>query len=493
MVLNLCKPHFQTSIQCNKLCADGYDVSNLLSGDPMVRRRGFKLEYFLRPPVHVTLSFHVEMELCRLDVELWPWGMDQGRTSRRIEILASSERDGGSFQLVARSDLQEELQVCFLHPSFKPRDPFGDPPPPPAAGAKAQELWSRGSLCAVARLRISIPYSGAASALGIKSLAVWALPSRRCPASELEKIRDAHLNSLKTNHTTVVPPKPDPVATDIPIPEEFLDPLTQELMVFPMILPSGMIIDNSTLEEYQKREATWGRMPNDPFTGVPFTQSSKPLPNPLLKSRIDRLALQTGCTGVGSRNNLTKPQPSRLASAEVKTVTDSGRNCDHTDTLRQFGSVSGSTTALTQSRSAKRKYDSSFPSTSADPGRSALRKPHQTPPGLMYSESDSHERRLADSLDHALNAALHGLPVFTSPSKTSSCVDTSAGQHTCAFCSCSLSVYSSGVLTYALPCAHLTCGPCLRQKRPSDSQKMTITCPTCGTSASGGDVTRVHH
>lgn len=349
----------------------------------MARRRGFKLEYFLRPPVHVTLSFQVEMELCRLDLELWPWGMDQGRTSRRIEILACSERDGGLFQLVARSDLQEELQVCFLHPAFKPREPFADPPPPPAARAKAQEFWSRGSLGTVARLRISIPYSGAASALGIKSLAVWASPSRRCPASELEKIRDAHLNSLKTNHPTAAPPKPDPVATDIPIPEEFLDPLTQELMVFPMILPSGMIIDNSTLEEYQKREATWGRLPNDPFTGVPFTQSSKPLPNPLLKSRIDRLALQTGCTGVGSRNNLlTKPQPSRLASGEIKTVTDSSRNCDHTDTLRQFESVSGSTTAPTQSRSAKRKYDSSFPSTSADPGRSPLRKPHQTPSGL---------------------------------------------------------------------------------------------------------------
>lgn len=367
---------FQLCFLCSRqLCADGYDVSNLLSADPMARRRGFKLEYFLRPPVHVTLSFQAEMELCRLDVELWPWGMDQGRTSRRIEILACSERDGGTFQLVARSDLQEELRVCFLHPSFKPRDPFGDPPPPPAAGAKAQELWSRGSLCAVARLRISIPYSGAASALGIKSLAVWASPSRRCPASELEKIRDAHLNSLKTNHPTAAPPKPDPVATDIPIPEEFLDPLTQELMVFPMILPSGMIIDSSTLEEYQKREATWGRLPNDPFTGVPFTQSSKPLPNPLLKSRIDRLALQTGCTGVGSRNNLlTKPQPSRL----LETV----RNCDHTDALRRFESVSGSTTAPTQSRPAKRKYDSSFPSTSADPGRSDSRKPHQTPSGL---------------------------------------------------------------------------------------------------------------
>ncbi|XP_018940013.2 RING finger protein 37 [Cyprinus carpio] len=497
MVLNLCLPHFQTSIQCNKLCADGYDVSNLLSADPTVRRRGFKLEYFLRPPVHVTLSFQVKMELCRLDVELWPWGMDQGRTSRRLEILTCSEGDGDRFELVSRCDLQEELRVCFLNPAFKPRAPFSDAPPQMPAGAKTQELWRRGSLGSVAQLRVSIPYSGAASALGIKTLAVWALPSRCCPASQLEKIWDVHLNSLKkTVHLTVVPPKLDPVPTDIPTPEEFLDPLTQELMVFPMILPSGMVIDNSTLEEYQKREATWGRLPNDPFTGVPFTQNSKPIPNPLLKSRIDRLGLQTGCTGVRSRNNLiAQPQPSRL-TVEAKSITDSSRNCDQTHTLhsQSFASASESKTrsdacktGQTQSHAAKRKHDCSFPSTSNNPDHSPLRKTHETP-----SELDSHERRLASSLDAALNAALHGLPVFTSPSETASSVDASGG-HTCVFCSCSLTVYSSSVASYSLPCAHLMCGACLRQKQPSDSRRLKIECPVCGTNASSRDVTRVHH
>ncbi|XP_067270676.1 RING finger protein 37 [Pseudorasbora parva] len=461
MVLNLCLPHFQTSIQCNKLCADGYDVSNLLSEDPLARRRGFKLEYFLRPPVLVTLSFRLRVELCRLDVELWPWGMDQGRRSRRIEILACSEHDG-PFQLVSRCDLQEELQICFQHPAFRPQDPrFSEPPPSPPPGAKMENLWR--SLKSVTQLRIGIPYSGAACALGIKSLSVWASPSPGCPASEREKIWEAHLNSLtKTTHSTDAPPKADPVITS-EIPEEFLDPLTQELMVFPMILPSGMNIDNSTLEEYQKREATWGRLPNDPFTGVPFSRSSKPLPNPLLKTRIDRLALHSGCTGVGSRNNLlNKPQPSRLASAE-----ESGRKC-------------GPYGLQTQTRSAKRKHESSFPSTSSNP----VRKTPQTP-----SEPDSHERRLAESLDQALNAALHGLPVFTSPSESTSCVDPSDGQHRCVFCECVLSAYSPSLPSYALPCAHLTCGPCLRQKGPV----LEISCPTCGSSAAGCDVTRVHH
>ncbi|XP_056320167.1 RING finger protein 37 [Danio aesculapii] len=487
MVFNLCLPHFQTSIHCNKLCADGYDVSNLLSEDRNVRRRGFKLEYFLRPPVHVTLNFQVQMELCRLDVELWPWGMDQGRSSRRIEILTSSEQSGENFQLVSRCDLKEELQLSFTHPFFKSRPPFCDPPPPFVGESK--EFWSPRSLSSVAQLRISIPYSGAASALGFRSLSIWALPSRSCSESELKKIHQAHLNTLKINPTTPLAAKSDAVQTDSPTPEEFLDPLTQELMVLPMILPSGMVIDQSTLEEYEKREATWGRLPNDPFTGVPFTQSSKPLPNPLLKSRIDRLLLQTGHRAVGSRNNtLNKPQPSRLMS---HSVTDS----NETHRLQSECVLE----TQRQRCSAKRKREFSSPSTSTDADRPPLRKTLQT-----HSESDSHEQRLADSLDQALNAALYGLPVFTTQSRnTTDCEDTSAdttrmdiqhtGGQTCVFCSCSLTVYSSSVPSYSLPCDHLLCGPCLRHRNTSDPQKTSIKCPACGSSASSRDITRVHH
>lgn len=39
-----------------QLCADGYDVTNLVSADPVLRKRGFKLEYFLRPPVQVRVG-----------------------------------------------------------------------------------------------------------------------------------------------------------------------------------------------------------------------------------------------------------------------------------------------------------------------------------------------------------------------------------------------------------------------------------------------------
>lgn len=108
---------------------------------------------------------------------------------------------------------------------------------------------------------------------------------------------------------------------DASIPEDFLDPITQEIMLLPMLLPSGVSVDHSTLEEHQKREATWGRAPNDPFTGVPFTSSSQPLPNPQLKGRIDQFLLQRGMMGrrgmLGRKPEGENLQASRLVAAEA--------------------------------------------------------------------------------------------------------------------------------------------------------------------------------
>lgn len=328
-----CLVLFLLSLQ---LCADGCEVSNLLSGDPAALRRGCRLEYFLRPPLHVTLHFQVRVELYRVDVELLPCGS----ASRRLEILTCSEvkpdkssgndNERGQFKLVGCCELKEEVLTCFKHPNFKLRAPFPECPPDPPAHAKQQELWSRGgqSLSSVAQLRITVPYAGASSVLGIKSLAVWGVPARCCSLSELEQFKKAHFDNMqpKLSSFSIISPVPtsdrshglDNASSETTIPEEFLDPLTRELMVLPMILPSGMVVDNSTLEEYQKQEAVWGRMPNDPFTGVPFTKDSKPIPNPLLKCRIDSLLLQTGHTGIRSKNSLlSKPQPSRLICASV--------------------------------------------------------------------------------------------------------------------------------------------------------------------------------
>lgn len=204
-----------------------------------------------------------------MDVELWPWCMDQGHACKRLEISTStdraqvhkefqqkeqikiqakgqnvqnrgtqqqhgiksrcsngqqwslqarqwgeeavtdpqrtghafkcpskaeSNRPDTEFKLVGRCELREETRVCFTRSNFIPRAPFHSPPPPQPANCRQEELWSRGllSLGAVTQLRVMMPYGGAASALGIKTLAVWGQPARCCSAEEVQRITRIH-------------------------------------------------------------------------------------------------------------------------------------------------------------------------------------------------------------------------------------------------------------------------------------------------------------
>ncbi|KAK1801338.1 hypothetical protein P4O66_023009 [Electrophorus voltai] len=426
--------------------------------------------------------------------------MDKGSSPRRLEVLTCPDfhaktecEEDGRFKLVGRCEMKEEVLVCFRHSNFHHRAPFHAPPPEPAAYGKQQELWSRGpeSLCSVGQLRISVPCGGAASALGIKSLAVWGVPARCCPTSEVEKIRKAHLDSLKPEPSAFplplpvsvsnISPRSDPAPSEMTVPEEFLDPLTLELMVLPMILPSGVVVDSSTLEEYQKQEATWGRLPNDPFTGVPFTKDSKPLPNPHLKSRIDSLRLKTGCSGVMGRNGLlNKPQPSRLVIiSKPETPTCS------IDSI----SVQSSQAGPSEMENLQ-VHSKGYKNTEQQP-KHVINKDKNLSRLETDSSQASHEQRLSDSLDQALSSALYGLPTYTSQSPPES--DTTAGPSSCSSCSCSLTVFSMGPLTYSLPCGHLLCRPCLDLKLPRQSQRLPVTCPTCKACALPNTITRVHH
>ena len=52
------------------------------------------------------------------------------------------------------------------------------------------------------------------------------------------------------------------------VPERFLDEITCEIMVLPMLLPSGHFVDRSTLDKLHTTDCMYGRPPSDPFTGI---------------------------------------------------------------------------------------------------------------------------------------------------------------------------------------------------------------------------------
>uniref|UniRef100_A0A8C6LMT4 U-box domain containing 5 n=1 Tax=Nothobranchius furzeri TaxID=105023 RepID=A0A8C6LMT4_NOTFU len=522
MVVNLCQPYFHTTAQCNKLCADGYDVSNLVSADPALRKRGFKLEYFVRPPLQVTLKFGFPVDLCRVDVELWPWGMDRGQACKRLEISTSSDphrqeqdktqqRHCGSrnqsntdsnsyeseFKLVARCELREEIKVSFRRSNFCPRAPFLSPPPPQPENCREEQLWSRGlpSLSSVTQLRVTVPFGGSASSLGLKALALWGQPARTKTCIEIINVFFIHSPAIPFKDDLYNDATQMNLVFDsgrVSIPEEFLDPLTQEVMVLPMLLPSGMSVDNSTLEEYQKREASWGRVANDPFTGVSFSPSSQPLPNPLLKSRIDRFLLQNGMVGrdgmLGRKDQGQNPQTSRLLTSNTQDHSNAGiRNTNMT------------------SEQSRHPHDSSriFNTKHLSKNSKADLDKHKN--------GSSHEQLLSASLDTALTSALQGRPSFTSSlpqqqagtsgstelRQSSGCKSTSAGEKTCAGCSRSLSVYSASFSPiYRLVCGHLFCRACLQREttqQNSSAAACHVLCPTCQSLTPRRDITRVHH
>ena len=63
-------------------------------------------------------------------------------------------------------------------------------------------------------------------------------------------------------------------------PEEFVDPLTAELMKSPVKLPSGNVVDDSTIRQHLLNELS------DPFSRQPLEpENLEPLPD--LKKRIE--------------------------------------------------------------------------------------------------------------------------------------------------------------------------------------------------------------
>ena len=72
-------------------------------------------------------------------------------------------------------------------------------------------------------------------------------------------------------------PEPPKAPIENPVRTGYVCALTAERASIPMVLPCGQIVDKSSLDKHIREEERWGRAPNDPFTGKPFTRDCKPL------------------------------------------------------------------------------------------------------------------------------------------------------------------------------------------------------------------------
>ncbi|XP_059506242.1 RING finger protein 37 isoform X2 [Stegostoma tigrinum] len=523
MTLNFCLPHFSPRIQCNKVCADGFEVSNLISADPVKRKCGFRAEYFIKPPVHVTITFPFNVELCKIDIDV----SASLQNSSRLDIYTCTTSnkdmtwngvstpsspladqtfsDGDIFTLVGKGTLKNQSKVSFRHKAFKSRAPFHEFTEHSAVadGTFVQDLWNKGqfSLTNINHLRICISYVSGGSLPCLRRVDIWGQPSRSCPRAVIESafkvyqkykteqsvplVTQKNVAVTQSNQTQRDNLQPNVNGSSVAhgnVPEEFLDPITSEIMALPMLLPCGKVIDQSTLDKYNQCEATWGRLPNDPFTNVPFSRNSKPVPHSTLKARLDYFLLHTT---IPDRAIVGRTHVGFVASSTVKRKSDSPQGIITNPTSEGLNAgISRNSAAMLDCGEKRFKTET-----------------ERTQDPAQDMGAVSHEQRLSQSLDSALTSALNTLPSFTAQQRQdqqqpaagsiSDCAQEwipASSDKACISCRKSFSAYSQNMVVYRLLCGHLICRVCLSETQKSS----TPSCLKCNCAICTSDVVRVH-
>lgn len=313
----------------------------------------------------MTLSFPFSIEICRINIDISSGG-SQNITGLDICTSASSGKaswnspeslfsdltsqpalDKEVFTLVGKAVLKNQSKVTFGHRGFRPRPPFHHQMDTLSsfAGSASLDLWNKGptSLSSVSHLKICITHVAGGGLPCIKKVEVWGQPAKSCPHEVVDDVLRVALQSSVQGCGGQAASLPSPMESDVvpagnpdsqeqklveamqDVPEEFLDPITLEVMTLPMLLPSGKVIDHGTLEKCNRSEASWGRVPSDPFTGVAFSQHSQPLPHPSLKARIDHFLLQHSIPGtqlLGRAQALGTVVASSIAMSSLKRKID---------------------------------------------------------------------------------------------------------------------------------------------------------------------------
>ncbi|KAJ1888833.1 Ubiquitin conjugation factor E4 A [Coemansia sp. IMI 209127] len=141
---------------------------------------------------------------------------------------------------------------------------------------------SANALHFVKQIKITIVAMHEAHAIGCGAIEIWAQPSQRLPGDQRVRMwREAcQAVALPADSSARTPPPAGPSAIDVSeCPQEFIDPITHNIMTDPVVLPSGTCCDRSTIARHLDSRRT------DPFTGLPL-DPSQIKPNLALRLRV---------------------------------------------------------------------------------------------------------------------------------------------------------------------------------------------------------------
>lgn len=458
--------------------------------------------------------------------------------------------DDKIFMKIGYGNVDHKSACCFTNFRFKERRPY--------MGLSA--MWSRHSnnegvaslsmyhhkdwqLSRVDSISLRLLRSAPGKLCAIKWLEVWGQPSYSCTPDVISVILQKHSSIVNPNPViglpssskqsnsnlshqvslrqskyrhTITEQNCDESVESVTIPEDFLDPVTLELMSMPMLVPSGQTVDQYTLDKHNTEEAKWGRPPNNPFTGVAFSQNSKPVPNTALKTRIDRFLLQKSdslplvARTLGSSSGSSKNSAKISSLLYPHTFRDERVNLPPSHSISQCSSTAMSFAKEVQDSRSSKPPETIHSSKSAhvesmkrkvDWDYDSDRKKSANSSGTtniaeQVTRSRTKPEPTASSIDDAIANTLQTLPSFLRP--------TTPEQQTRSIVKCSSCHNTTGSSFYQLQCKHVVCRQCLMGQSTGEApvldthspggavvDKMT-TCVVCGAVILHQFINRLH-
>jgi len=321
MAINLCNSAYKTQVWCDTVTSDGFEPENLISPMLQTRRNGFLAERFVKPPVTVTFQFFCAVDISRIILNT----VVGAQKSISFEILTrastgkdpSNRPDNNEFERIARASVGRSnmSRVCFKNRTYRARGVQNEEQSEHnyEEMTLSQDLHSSNwqFVGNVSHLSVRITQTSGGCVCCLGSVEIWGHVARTCSSvvhQQFNKLISEHNLANKIHRTSETAKRPNKhkpkhnssetpsliIREGVEVPTDFIDPITCDIMVLPILLPSGHTVDQTTLDKHIAAEAIWGRPPSDPFTGVTFREGNKPSLTPHLKARIDNFLLLYG-------------------------------------------------------------------------------------------------------------------------------------------------------------------------------------------------------
>lgn len=276
---NFLDPRLMPKVSCASPVMDSYEAENLINPKETIRRRGFLCYSVIKPPIDLEFIF-----LCPINISHIVLDTSLGsQKSSGIEILAKTP--SSNYISICKTISEDNPHIVFCNSTR-----FSKNNPPENDHTKKILFFkcNTGGIFTNATSIKLIIFKTIKSVPCLGSIKVIGTPAKTCS--------DVTVATIKRLLGLVPRPVPADKSTnrieaDKKLPDDFIDELTFEVMALPMTLPSGKTIDQDTLEKHIENERSFGRKPCDPFTGLKFTETRKPVLNVALKSRIDMFLL----------------------------------------------------------------------------------------------------------------------------------------------------------------------------------------------------------